>query len=305
MTAGVPFIGPEANRLLDWAMMLAALEHGHALPRAELADSVLTRGEDSLLTRSAMIDGLGAAVKTATIFPGNPDRGAPRVNGAVSLFSDTTGELEALVDFHLVTRWKTAADSLLAATRLAPSGVRTILIVGAGTVAESLVFAYRSVWPEAEYLIWNRTFERADALARVHDLTVVEDLPKAVARADIVTVATMTAAPIILGEWLRPGQHVDLIGAFRDDMREADDAALTRSRLFVDSRETTLDHIGELKIPLRRGLIGRGDVIADYYELDRFTRAPEDITLFKNGGGAHLDLMIARAILEAWRLDRR
>jgi ornithine cyclodeaminase len=108
---------------------------------------------------------------------------------------------------------------------------------------------------------------------------------------------------VLQGAWLRPGQHVDLIGAFRADMREADDTALTRSRVFVDSRETVLDHIGELKDPIARGVISAGDVVADFYELDRFTRSPDDITLCKNGGGAHLDLMVARHILERWQSD--
>ena len=98
-----------------------------------------------------------------------------------------------------------------------------------------------------------------------------------------------------------PGSRILLIGAYRPDMREANDEALTRSRVFVDSRETTFDHIGELKDPLERGVIAREDVVADYYELDAFTREPDDITLFKNGGGAHLDLMTSRYILNRWR----
>jgi ornithine cyclodeaminase len=149
--------------------------------------------------------------------------------------------------------------------------------------------------------IWNRTPRKAEALAEVHGLGLAPDLAAAVAEADIVTAATMAEDPLIRGDWLRPGQHVDLIGAFRADLREADDEALRRSRIFVDSRATTLDHIGELKIPLVAGVIAPGDIVADFYELDRFTRAPGDITLFKNGGGAHLDLMVARAILSAVR----
>jgi ornithine cyclodeaminase len=105
---------------------------------------------------------------------------------------------------------------------------------------------------------------------------------------------------LLRGEWFRPGQHIDLIGAYRPDMREANDAALQRARIFVDSRETTLDHIGELKIPLAEGVIGRDAVVADFYDGAAMRRGAEDeITLFKNGGGAHLDLMTARYIMEA------
>ena len=110
----------------------------------------------------------------------------------------------------------------------------------------------------------------------------------------------MTTEPIIKGAWLRPGQHLNMIGAYRPDMREADDEALQKSRLFVDSFDTTLSHIGELKIPLETGVISHDHVLADYYNLATFQAGPDDITVFKNGGGAHLDLMTARYVLDCW-----
>ena len=295
----------EGESVLTWSGLTQALAAGHRLPRAEIGDTFLRRDPDTLLTRSAWIDGLGIAVKAATIFPGNPAHDRPTVNGAVTLYSDLDGTLRAIIDFHLVTKWKTAGDSLLAATLLAPPRVETILVVGAGSVAHSLVAAYRSAFPGARFLLWNRTPNRAEGLAARHPgATVVRDLPTAVNAADIVTCATMSSEPVLQGDWLRPGQHIDLIGAYRSDMREADDAALTRARLFVDSRATTLDHIGELRDPLLRGVIGRDAVVADYYDLEQglFRRnSPEDITLFKNGGGAHLDLMTASHILQLWQ----
>ncbi len=300
--SGVPMVPAEAAELLHWPDIAAAIAAGHALPRASIGDTFLRRGAETLLSRSAFVDGLGALVKTAMVYPGNGAFGLPSVNGAACLFSDRDGTPEAMVDFHLLTRWKTAGDSLLAAMRLAPPEVGRVVVLGAGTVADSLIEAYRSVWPEADYAVWNRTGARAAALAEARGATVVQDLPEAVGLADIVACATMSAAPVLQGDWLRPGTHVDLIGAYRADMREADDAVLRRARIFVDSRETTLEHIGELKIPLADGVIGPEDVLADFYELDGFERAPDDITVFKNGGGAHLDLMVARAILAAWQL---
>ncbi|WP_212523801.1 ornithine cyclodeaminase [Actibacterium sp. MT2.3-13A] len=299
----IPF--DAAEPLLSWDGLTQALAAGHSLPRAGIGDTFLYRDPDTLLSRSAWIDGMGIAVKTATIFPGNPAHDKPSVNGGVSLFSDADGTLEAIVDFHLVTKWKTAGDSLLAAKRLARPDAGTILIVGAGTVAHSLYQAYASAFPKARFQVWNRSSEGAARMAAAFpDVTPVEDLEQAVRGADIVTSATMSAQPLIRGAWLRPGQHIDLIGAYRPDMREADDAALSRARIFVDSRDTTLDHIGELKIPLENGAIRREDVIADYYDLPagRFARqSDEEITLFKNGGGAHLDLMTSRYILAVWR----
>ena len=151
----IPF--DEGQARLDWLALIRALEAGHKLPRAEIEDTFLYRGKDTLLSRAAWIDGLGIAVKSATIFPGNKDAGKPNINGSVSLFSDSDGTLEAVIDFHLVTKWKTAGDSLLAASKLARKDSRRILIVGAGTVARSLREAYGTLFPDAEFTIWNRT----------------------------------------------------------------------------------------------------------------------------------------------------
>ncbi|WP_397542834.1 ornithine cyclodeaminase family protein [Roseovarius salis] len=300
----IPFEDGQTN--LDWRALCDAFSAGHAMPRAEIGDTFLYRDPDTLLSRAAWIDGMGLAVKSATIFPGNPDNGNPMINGAVCVFGDADGQLEAVIDFHLVTKWKTAGDSLFAATRLARPDSENILIVGAGTVGRSLFEAYSAVFPGARFRVWNRTRANAEAMAEdCPGLRVTDDLERAVKHADIVTSATMSTEPILKGEWFQPGQHIDLIGAFRPDMREVDDVALKRARIFVDSYDTTLDHIGELKIPLEKGTITREEIVADYYEPDAFRRESDDeITLFKNGGGAHLDLMTSRYILDAWQAAR-
>jgi ornithine cyclodeaminase/alanine dehydrogenase-like protein (mu-crystallin family) len=300
----IPFIPfAEGEALLDWIGLTDALAAGHSLPKAEIGDTFLYRDPDTLLSRAAWIDGLGIAVKTASIFPNNPKSNKPMVNGGVNLYSDADGTLEAIVDFHLVTKWKTAGDSLTAARRLARPGSRKILIVGAGTVGRSLHDAYSAAFPDAEFTIWNRTAQNAQAMAVERPtLKIADDLETAVRQADIVTSATMSTEPLIKGEWLQPGQHIDLIGAYRPDMRETDDTALTRARVFVDSLDTTVGHIGELKIPIEAGTIAKSDVVADYYDIGNFARQSEDeITLFKNGGGAHLDLMTSRYILDRWQ----
>jgi len=300
----IPF--DEGERHLDWLGLCDAFEAGHKLPKAEIADNFLYRDRDTMLNRAAWIDGLGMAVKTATIFPGNPAKGAPMINGAVNLYDDAGGTLAALVDFHLVTKWKTAGDSLYAARKLARPDSENILIVGAGTVGHSLFDAYSAAFPNARFRVWNRTRAKAEAMAETcPGLRVADDLERAVRDADIVTSATMSTDPILKGEWLRPGQHIDVIGAYRPDMREVDDTALTRARIFVDSYDTTVGHIGEIKIPLEAGTISRDDLIADHYSPSGFTRTGDDeITLFKNGGGAHLDLMTSRYILDAWQSAR-
>ena len=297
----IPFAQGQAQ--LDWLALTRALAAGHVLPKAQVKDVLIYRGRDTLLNRSAWIDGMGIAVKACTIFPDNPGAGKPMVGGAVNLFSDSDGALEAILDFQLVTKWKTAGDSLLAATRLARKDSRNILIVGAGTVGKSLLEAYSAAFPDARFSIWNRSAKGAQEFAAAHPgVSIVADLETAVRAADIVTSATMSSTPLILGDWLQPGQHIDLIGAYTPAMREADDTAIARSRVFVDNKDTTISHIGELMAPMASGAIGPDHVIADYYQLDQVRRHSDaEITLFKNGGGAHLDLMTSRYILDAWR----
>ena len=300
----IEIVPKDAEAHLTWPGLMAAIEAGHRLPRAEIADLFLYRGRDTMLDRAAWIDGLGSLVKVATIHPGNAGIGKTTVNGAVNLFDDKTGELNALVDFHLVTKWKTAGDSLLSASKLARKDSRNILLVGAGTVAKSMVAAYATQFPDARFTVWNRSPAAALEMTADPRVTATDDLAFAVNAADIICTATMSLTPLIKGAWLRAGQHLDLIGAYRPDMREVDDVALQRATIFVDSRATTIHHIGEIKDPIARGIIKASDVIADFYDIaaGSFARTSDDqITLAKNGGGAHLDLMTATYIAQAWR----
>lgn len=301
----VPYItAADVAGRLDWGVLVAALAEGHRGAVPVVGDQFLARGADTLLSRAAWIDGMGVAVKSVTVVPGNAARGLPSVHGALVLFDDATGQVEAVIDSALVTRWKTVADSLLGARLLAGPEVRRLLVVGAGAVADGLIDGYRAMFPGIAVAVWNRTRARAVALAEAVGAEVAGDLAEAVGAADIVATATMATEPVLRGEWLRAGQHLDLIGAYKADMREADDACLRRARIFVDSYETTIGHIGELMDPLARGVIGRADVLGDLRALVAGTagrRGPEEITLFKNGGGAHLDLMTARVILDAVR----
>jgi ornithine cyclodeaminase len=133
-------------------------------------------------------------------------------------------------------------------------------------------------------------------------ITVADDLERAVRGADIICTATMSKEPLIRGAWLQAGQHLDLIGAYNPSMREVDDDAMARARLFVDSRATTIGHIGEIMAPLASGAITEADIIADFYDIAGGTfarRSDDEITIAKNGGGAHLDLMTAAYILRS------
>lgn len=288
----------DAEALLTWPGLLDAFEAGHRLPKPDIKDLFVYRGPDTVLDRATWIDGLGALVKVATVIPSNAQRGLPTVNGSVTLYDDKTGELTALVDFHLVTKWKTAGDSLLSARRLARKDAKNFLLVGAGTVAKSMVQAYSSLFPDARFTVWSRSRSTAAAMG----LPVADDLEQAVKSADVICTATMATEPLIHGDWLQPGQHLDLIGAYKPGMREVDDTAMARARLFVDARATTIHHIGELIDPLKSGAITESHIIADFYD-DPATytrRSDDEITIAKNGGGAHLDLMTASYIASMW-----
>lgn len=292
---------------LDWRALVDELRERHRGGAFKIGDTLLGEGGKRMLVRSARVEGLGFGLKAVTVFSANPNRQPPlpSVQGGFLLFDDDTGAPSALVDATELTLWKTAADSALGTDFLARDDARTFLMIGAGAMAGPLVRAHCAVRPAIErVLVWNRTRERAEALAarlgdlgrRIEAVEAVEDLDGAVGEADIVSCATMASEPILRGELLRPGAHVDLVGAYTPDMREADDEAMRRGRLFVDCRETTMAHIGELSDPIARGVIGPQDVLADYRELVAGAPgrlADTDVTLCKNGGGAHLDLMVA------------
>ena len=298
------------DRVADWPRIVAALRAGHRHPKPQIGDHYFSDGGNGILTRAAWITGLGSCVKAATVFPRNVERTPPMasIQGSVLLFDPDTGATLAVIDGAALTRWKTAGDSALGSVLLSRPDARVLLMVGAGNMSEPLIRAHVSVRPSLEQIvIWNRTLSRSNAVAgRLGDLhrqvTVAGELEAAVRSADIVSTATMSRAPLVRGAWLKPGAHLDLVGAYTPDMREADDDAMRRARVFVDFRATTVREIGELMIPIRNGAIAESSVLGDLYDLTAGSAgrvSTNDITLFKNGGGAHLDLMTALTVFEA------
>ncbi len=300
MAGSIPFITSEqVESRLSWLGVTEALVQAHLKPRADIDDIIFKQGNSTLLSRASWIKGTGIGVKTATIFPGNPERdpALPSVHSIFSLFDDKTGVPRALIDGALVTKWKTAGDSVLGAKFLARPDSRVLTVVGAGAVSNSLIDAYREVFPKIDkILVWNRNFSKAEQLAKEKSVEAIQSLQQALEQADIVSSATMSVHPIVSGDWIKPGTHVDLIGAYRSDMREADDRLIRKGSIFVDARETTIHEIGELVIPITQGVITEQDIRGDLYDLCsgiQGRRSDAEITIFKNGGGAHLDLATA------------
>jgi ornithine cyclodeaminase len=302
--------GPDVARLLPYLELVNALEAGHRHRPAVVRRTVFgPPGTDqSFLGLPAWSPGHHLGVKLVTVFPGNSALTDPRpsVQAVYVLFDGSDGAPVALIDGTELTYRKTAADSALGSRFLSRPDAATLLMVGAGGLAPHLVAAHRAVRPSiARVLLWNRTRERAEAVAPGIGAEVVEDLAAAVRQADIVCTATMTVEPLIEGRWLRPGAHLDLVGAFLPDRREVDDEAVRRAELYVDTREVTTVEDGDLAIPLAAGTITVDDIRADLYELCRgdvrVDRRPDTITLFENGGGGHLDLMAAQVLWRRWQ----
>lgn len=286
---------------LDFPALVAALEAAHRRPRMQVQDGFLGVPAAQYFVRHAVDAGRLMGSKLITSFPGNA--ALPAVQAVLVLFDGTDGRPLAVMDGTELTYWRTAADSALGARFLAPEHPETLLVVGAGAMAPWLVRSHRSVRPSLErVLVWNRSPERARALAAELGAEHAPELEPAVRAADVVTCCTRSRAPLVRGEWLRPGQHLDLVGGFTPETREADDAAARRALVFTDLRESAFHGVGDILGPIAAGVMTEADVLADHYDLCAGRvpgrRAPGDITLFKNAGGGHLDLMTAELV---WR----
>ena len=291
---------------IDWTYFVDAIEAGHRLSRAQLDDSFLGPSEATLLSRAAYISELGYLVKSATVLSDNAQRGLPTVQTVAAYFDAQTGTPMALLDGASLTNIKTAADSVCGARALANPKPKVLFSIGAGTVARHSIAAYLAMFPSIQSV---RVFSRSQATARdclacfkSADVAFerVQSIEDGCRGADIICSSTMATEPVLLSQWVEPGTHIDLVGAFKANMREADDELMARARVFVDSRDTTIGHIGELIAPIQSGAINPEDVQGDLYELlgQPYERTPSEVTVFKNGGGAHLDLMIAKAMID-------
>ena len=241
-------------------------------------------------------------VKIATVSPDNNQLGKPAVMAQYLLLDGRTGEPQALIDGQRLTVWRTAAASALAADYLARPDSRHLLLVGAGALAPFLARAHAAVRPIREITVWNRTADNAERLTSELTreglpATATSDLDAAVGEADIISAATISTLPLVKGAHLRPGVHVDLVGAFSPAMRESDDEAVRRARVYVDTRGGALKEAGDIVQAIASGVLTEGAIAGDLFDLARGQAkgrsAPGEITLFKSVGAALEDLAAA------------
>ncbi|MGJ0507698.1 MAG: ornithine cyclodeaminase family protein [Methylocystis sp.] len=283
---------------------IAPVRHHHSLKRREGNDATLLLMPT--WTESSSSEQL-IGVKTVTVFPGNPAKGLPSVTSTYLLSDGETGRQLALIDGNVLTARRTAATSALAARYLSRPDARRLLLIGTGQVARLLPQAYRTVLPIDHIQVWNINRGSAERLAAALNsagiaASVADDLESAIADADIISAATLSTSPLIRGKWLKPGQHVDLIGSFTPGMREADDEAIRKSLIFVDST-TALHESGDLIQPIESGIIDQSDVVATLPELCKKVhpgrQAPDQITCFKSVGSGVADLIAAKLVFGA------
>jgi len=307
----------DADKILNATSFTTLVDELAAMHRESigLVDEMLMESTDNnnivshFFVRTGWQPEKAVGAKVITIFPrNNQQRTWPSIQAVYILFEGVNGTPIACLDGTTLTWLKTASDSALGSRLLSRENIESMLMIGAGQMAPHLITAHCEIRPSLKTVqIWNRTADKAEDLCaslsgripRVSFMPVT-DIETSAGTADLICSAIGCEQPILQGAWLKPGTHVDLIGAYTPDMREADDLCLQRGSLFVDARETTLHHIGELMIPLASGAISETDVLADLSDLCQQhhggRRSDDEITVFKNGGGGHLDLMCARIL---------
>jgi ornithine cyclodeaminase len=309
------FLDAEAIRnRLPWPVVIAALDDAlrtdvRAPLRSSYSIEVSGKPPATLLTMPAWRDGHSIGVKLVTVFPGNADAGKRSVAAVYALFDANDGVPIALLDGEELTARRTAGASVYAAMRLARPDARHLVVVGAGRVARALADAHSSIRPIVRIDIWSRTTAHAEATTEDCVRAGLParrciDLEAAVAAADIVCCATLSAAPLVLGGWLKPGVHLDLVGAFRKDMRETDDAAMRRADLIVvDDRAAALAEGGDVVQAIASGAIDERKIAAELRDFARGAHPgrtrDEQITVFKSVGFALEDLAAAEAAVRA------
>lgn len=303
---------PKLVDILDEAFRTGAIappRHHHTIKLAGRPDATLLLMPAWTSEQpGAEVAGRYAGVKLVTVFPDNARLSKPAIYGAYLLLSTETGEPLALMDAPKLTVWRTAGASALAARYLARPDASRMLMVGAGALGAYLVRAHASVRPIRQVSIWNRTQAHADKLAKELaaatglDVSATHDLEAAARSADIISTATISTTPLIKGAWLKPGTHVDCVGAFRPDMRETDDEVVRRARLWVDTRAGGLREAGDVVMAIKSGAITEKAILGDLFELSRglapVRGGADEITMFKSVGASIEDLAAAVAIYE-------
>jgi ornithine cyclodeaminase len=315
----------EVDRALDFPALVEVLREGfrrgaiqpvrhhHAVERPDGRPTTLLLMPAWTDFATAGAGGGHIGVKIATVSPDNNAIGKPAVMAQYLLLDGRTGEPEALIDGQRLTLWRTAAASALAAGYLARPDSSRLLVIGAGALAPFLARAHAAMRPIRQIAVWNRTTANAERVAAElagegFEARAVEDIDAALADTDIVTAATISTAPLVRGAALKPGTHVDLVGAFSPAMRESDDEAVRKARVYVDTRDGVLKEAGDIVQAIASGALAEREIAGDLFQLARGEAqgrsSADQITLFKSVGAALEDLAAAIYVNGKFRTTR-
>ena len=257
--------------------------------------------DSTLLLMPCWQPGESLGVKVVSVFPENGKLQLPSIHGIYILMDGETGVVKALLDGQALTAKRTAAASALASVFLSKKESRSLLMTGTGALAPNLIRAHAAVRDIREVFVWGRDFEKAKRLAEsfqneTFTVLAIEGKEAVISEVDIISCSTLSETPLVFGENLRPGQHLDLVGSFKKNMREADDEAIRRCEIYVDSYGA-LDETGDLATPLATGILKPSAIRADLVQLCRGENpgrtSDEAITFFKSVGHASEDLAAA------------
>jgi len=299
------------NRALDFPSLIDALEKGFTNeivvpPRLHFdMENPKESRETTLLMMPAWQKGGVAGVKLVTVAPNNAQKKLPSIQGTYLLLDVDTGSPIAMMDAPALTAKRTAAASALASRFLSREDSCNLFVIGTGTLSSQLIEAHTTVRPIKQVKVWGRSLKKAQAVCDLvaHldiDCQPVIDIDSNIEQADIISCATLSQEPLVFGKHLRAGQHLDMVGAYRPDMREMDDECLLRSRVFVDNFDGALRETGDIAIPISNGIINKDNIEADLFLLCSksivINRKIEDITVFKSVGHALEDLTAAKLV---------
>lgn len=273
------------------------MRHHHDYPNPK-------EGLDStLLLMPAWDSGVDLGVKIVTVSPNNGKYDLPSIQGTYIYTDGHKGFIKAILDAKALTAKRTAAASALAASYLSRKNASSLLMIGTGALSSNLIKAHAAVRPITQVYVWGRDINKAKAIAEEFkeaslEIEAVDDYINYLSKVDIISCATLSKEPLVFGKHLKPGQHIDLVGSYKKDMREADDEAVLRSDIYVDTYQGGLKESGDIVVPLQNGILKESDVKADLFELCSKTKKgrqhDKEITFFKSVGHASEDLIGAR-----------
>ncbi|WBX74061.1 ornithine cyclodeaminase family protein [Tenacibaculum pacificus] len=275
---------------------IVPMRHHHDFANPEV------NADSTLLLMPAWTPSKTAGVKIVTVSPENSQFDLPSINGTYIYLDAVKGTIKAILEAKSLTVKRTAAASALASSFLSIENASSLLMIGTGALSVNLIKAHASVRPIKNVFIWGRNFSKAQAICETlkdedFTITAIENIEEKISDVDIISCATLSKNPLVFGKYLKAGQHVDLVGAYKKGMREADDETITKGAVYVDTYQGGLKESGDILIPLQTGVLKEEDINADLFELSSSKKTgrktDEEITVFKSVGHALEDLAAA------------